>query len=102
MVRPTKRAFIKAMHQHKGSRKALSEHYGVDPTTIWRWIKHFDLKDEIGAYAHEIDYDAKAGLAQRIRENDWTAITFWYNTVRDKVIQDDHRETDRRGPITIT
>ena len=81
MVRPTKRAFIQAMHQHKGSRKALSEHYGVDPTTIWRWIKHFDLKDEIGAYDQAIDYDAKIGLAQRIRENDWTAITFWYNTV---------------------
>ena len=93
--RPSKSAFIQALHQHQGSRRALAKHYQVSRQSIWKWLQRYDLLDEIGAYDKQIDYDAKQGLAQRIHEGDWDAIKFWYNTVRDKVIKGERPDDDQ-------
>lgn len=45
--RPTKDILQNMLVRHSGNRKRVAQQLGVDRTTLWRWMKRYQLNDEL-------------------------------------------------------
>ncbi|PLX97981.1 MAG: Fis family transcriptional regulator [Desulfuromonas sp.] len=41
--RPNKETLLRILEKHNGNRTEVAEEFNVDRTTLWRWMKRFDL-----------------------------------------------------------
>lgn len=41
--KPTREILIRTLNKHDGNRAHVAEEFGVDRTTLWRWMKQLDL-----------------------------------------------------------